>query len=115
MRDPQGHWTVSGTPAHAVRRQDLPALAYAGASLPMRAASVSPPTKLARLAATLLLVASLLPGASLVATAKTEPAYYDGKRLRFIVGSPVGGGFDTYGRFFARHLPRFIPGNPAVM
>src|SRR4051794_21094637 len=44
-----------------------------------------------------------------------QPDYYDGKRIRFIVGSPVGGGFDTYGRFFARHLSRFIPGHPAVI
>jgi tripartite-type tricarboxylate transporter receptor subunit TctC len=44
-----------------------------------------------------------------------QPSYYDGKRIRFIVGSPVGGGFDAYGRFFARHLPKFVAGNPQVV
>lgn len=46
--------------------------------------------------------------------APAQADYYDGKRIRFVVGSPVGGGFDTYGRFFARHLSRFVPGNPPV-
>jgi tripartite-type tricarboxylate transporter receptor subunit TctC len=31
-----------------------------------------------------------------------------------IVGSPVGGGYDLYGRFFGRHIARFLPGASAV-
>ena len=39
---------------------------------------------------------------------------YEGKTIRMIVGSPVGGGYDLYGRFFGRHISRFLPGAPAV-
>ena len=38
---------------------------------------------------------------------------YQGKTVRFIVGSAPGGGYDTYTRLIARHIGRFIPGNPA--
>jgi len=67
-----------------------------------------------------LLVAMLVLGSLLLplgsgSVAQAQPAYYAGKQLRFIVGSPVGGGFDTYGRFFARHLSRFLPGGPSVV
>jgi hypothetical protein len=67
-----------------------------------------------RLLATILLALCCVTVTAATAFAQSAP-YYDGKRLRFIVGSPVGGGFDTYGRFFARHLPTFIPGHPAVV
>jgi hypothetical protein len=67
-----------------------------------------------RLLATILLALCCINATAAPAYAQSA-SYYDGKRLRFLVGSPVGGGFDTYGRFFARHLPRFIPGNPPVV
>jgi tripartite-type tricarboxylate transporter receptor subunit TctC len=38
--------------------------------------------------------------------------FYKGKTLRVNVGSSPGGGYDTYARLIARHLPRHIPGNP---
>src|SRR5258707_293183 len=57
----------------------------------------------------------LVPDGLWLSAARADASYYDGKRLRFVVGSPVGGGFDTYGRFFARHLSRFIAGNPPVV
>ena len=41
-------------------------------------------------------------------------AYYAGKTIEFIIGSDVGG-YDIYARLLARHLPRFIPGNPAIV
>jgi hypothetical protein len=41
--------------------------------------------------------------------------FYDGKTLRFVVGSAPGGGYDTYTRMIARHLGRHIPGNPATV
>ena len=41
--------------------------------------------------------------------------FYKGKEIRLLIGTPVGGGYDTYGRFFARHLPRFLPGSPTVI
>jgi tripartite-type tricarboxylate transporter receptor subunit TctC len=32
-----------------------------------------------------------------------------------VVGTPPGGGYDTYGRLVARFLPDFIPGKPVVI
>jgi tripartite-type tricarboxylate transporter receptor subunit TctC len=41
--------------------------------------------------------------------------FYAGKTIDFIVGSDVGGGYDIYARAIARHLNRFIPGNPSIV
>jgi tripartite-type tricarboxylate transporter receptor subunit TctC len=40
--------------------------------------------------------------------------FYKGKTVRVIVGGSAGGGFDTYSRVLARHLGKYIPGNPAI-
>ena len=40
--------------------------------------------------------------------------FYRGKVLRIVVGFPPGGGADVYSRLIARHLGRFIPGNPTL-
>lgn len=41
--------------------------------------------------------------------------FYRGKRVSIYVGSDAGGGYDTYARLIARHLGRFVPGNPTVI
>lgn len=41
--------------------------------------------------------------------------FYQGKTVRFIVGAPAGGGYDTYTRAIARHLGKHIPGNPSMV
>ena len=41
--------------------------------------------------------------------------FYRGKTLTLIVGFAPGGGVDTQARTIARHLVRFIPGQPAVI
>ena len=41
--------------------------------------------------------------------------YYAGKTIDFLIGGDVGGGYDIYARVISRHLPRFIPGNPAIV
>lgn len=41
--------------------------------------------------------------------------FYNGKSIRFIVGFSPGGGYDTYTRTIARHISRYIPGNPATV
>ncbi|HEV8723689.1 MAG TPA: hypothetical protein VGW77_23975 [Candidatus Binatia bacterium] len=41
--------------------------------------------------------------------------FYKGKTIRFIVGAPAGGGYDTYTRAIARHLGKHIPGNPSMV
>ena len=41
--------------------------------------------------------------------------FYRGKTVTMIVGFAPGGGVDTQARTIARHLVRFIPGQPAVI
>ncbi len=41
--------------------------------------------------------------------------FYKGQQIKLIVGSGTGGGYDVYGRLFARHLGRHIPGRPNVI
>jgi tripartite-type tricarboxylate transporter receptor subunit TctC len=51
-----------------------------------------------------------------LAPAMTEAEdFYQGKTIRFIVGAPAGGGYDTYARSIARHLGKHIPGNPSMV
>ncbi len=38
--------------------------------------------------------------------------FYKGKTIRFVVGYSPGGGYDTYTRAAARHMGKYIPGNP---
>jgi tripartite-type tricarboxylate transporter receptor subunit TctC len=46
---------------------------------------------------------------------KAVGSFYSGKTVRIIVGFTAGGGYDQYSRLIARHLSRYIPGNPAVI
>jgi tripartite-type tricarboxylate transporter receptor subunit TctC len=41
--------------------------------------------------------------------------FYQGKTLRLVVGSDVGGGYDSYARTFAQHYRKHIPGEPTVV
>jgi tripartite-type tricarboxylate transporter receptor subunit TctC len=43
-----------------------------------------------------------------------EP-FYKGKTIRVIVGAAAGGGYDTYSRTIARHMGKYIPGNPTIV
>jgi tripartite-type tricarboxylate transporter receptor subunit TctC len=45
----------------------------------------------------------------------TTHEFYKGKTLRIIVGLAAGGGYDLYTRTMARHMGRYIPGNPTVI
>lgn len=51
------------------------------------------------------------------AGARADPVadFYKGKQVSLIVGYGSGGGYDVYGRLFARHLGRHIPGAPNVI
>jgi len=42
-------------------------------------------------------------------------SFYKGKRMKMIVASGAGGGYDTYGRLVARHIGKHIPGNPTMI
>ncbi len=54
------------------------------------------------------------PAAAKVDTKAVED-FYRGKTVRIIVGASAGGGYDTYSRAIARHLGKYIPGNPSVI
>jgi tripartite-type tricarboxylate transporter receptor subunit TctC len=67
--------------------------------LPLRAAALS----------------ALLVLAAAPAHADAVADFYKGKQVNLIVGYGSGGGYDVYARLIARHLGKFIPGNPTVI
>jgi tripartite-type tricarboxylate transporter receptor subunit TctC len=46
---------------------------------------------------------------------QTPEEFYRGKRMTMITSASVGGGYDQYARLLAKHMPRFIPGNPTIV
>jgi len=52
---------------------------------------------------------------SLASQARAAEDVFAGKQIEVIVGSAVGGGYDAYARFLARHMGRFLPGNPTLV
>ena len=49
------------------------------------------------------------------AAADSVADFYKDKQITMIVGYGTGGGFDVYARMVARHIVRFIPGNPTAV
>jgi tripartite-type tricarboxylate transporter receptor subunit TctC len=50
------------------------------------------------------------------APAPAGEASFAGKQIRLSIGfSSTGYGYDTYGRLLARHLGKYLPGNPAIV
>jgi tripartite-type tricarboxylate transporter receptor subunit TctC len=47
--------------------------------------------------------------------AQSVEQFYKNNDIHLLIGSSVGGGYDTYGRFFARYLPEFLPGARQVI
>jgi len=72
-------------------------------------------------AATLVFGALILAGAATADRAAAQEAqdpiarFYKGKAIELLIGSDVGGGYDTYSRVLARHLSKHIPGSPNVV
>jgi tripartite-type tricarboxylate transporter receptor subunit TctC len=65
-----------------------------------------------RLLALLLLAAFF----ATAAQAQTEPVSFAGKSIKLLIGfSPTGYGYDTYGRLLARHIGKYLPGNPTII
>lgn len=42
-----------------------------------------------------------------------EP-FYAGKVVQLYIGYSAGGGYDVYGRLLARHMGKYLPGNPTI-
>jgi tripartite-type tricarboxylate transporter receptor subunit TctC len=74
-------------------------------------------TTRARRMCVLLIVSMLgvLGGLSPGRAVDSVEAFYRGKTMQLLIGFGPGGGYDLYGRAVARHLGRFIPGNPALV
>ena len=48
-------------------------------------------------------------------SAFTQESFYQGKVIRIIVATAAGGGYDLYTRTMARHLRKYIPGEPTIV
>jgi len=60
--------------------------------------------------------ATVLCSMLMIGLAQAQPdAFYKGKTLRIIVGSPPGAGNDMRTRLFARHAPKHLPGKPEIV
>ena len=44
-----------------------------------------------------------------------QEAYFKGKQIRIVVGLSSGGGYDRAARLLARHMGKYIPGNPDLV
>lgn len=53
--------------------------------------------------------------ANMPVRAQSPADFYRGKTVSIVVGFPAGGGYDANSRVLARHMGRFIPGNPSVV
>jgi len=53
--------------------------------------------------------------ACLLAVPPETRGFTDGKTVTIVVGYKPGGGYDTYARLVARHLPKYLPGRPSVI
>ena len=65
-------------------------------------------TRLALVLAAAALAAGLPFGAA-------QSASFEGKTITIVVGFKAGGGYDRVARILARHIPKYLPGNPNVI
>ena len=49
------------------------------------------------------------------ATAEDAASFYAGKSIELVIGYPPAGSNDIYGRIAARHLGKYIPGQPSIV
>jgi tripartite-type tricarboxylate transporter receptor subunit TctC len=53
--------------------------------------------------------------APLHAAAETAAPFYQGKQIEIDINSSVGGGYDLYARLLARHMSKYIAGDPTIV
>jgi tripartite-type tricarboxylate transporter receptor subunit TctC len=66
----------------------------------------------------LRIIAPLFVAVGLPAPALAQPAvedFYKGRQINLIVGYGPGGGYDVVARLLARHLGRYVAGNPNIV
>jgi tripartite-type tricarboxylate transporter receptor subunit TctC len=49
------------------------------------------------------------------ASAQTAAEFYRGKTIELDIGTSAGGGYDVHSRLLARHMPKYLPGNPTIV
>jgi tripartite-type tricarboxylate transporter receptor subunit TctC len=64
---------------------------------------------------TIAILAFVVLASASAASAQSVADFYKGKTIQIMVGFGVGGGYDLYARALARHLGRYVPGQPAVV
>ena len=47
--------------------------------------------------------------------ASAQTPFYQGKTITMVVSSTAGGGYDLWARLMARHIVKYIPGNPSIV
>ena len=67
---------------------------------------------LTRSAAAILMLVSAMP---MAAQADAVADFYRGRTVNVVIGYGPGGGYDLCARLIARHIGRYIPGNPSVV
>jgi len=70
-------------------------------------------TKFARLSFAIAVVAAMMVAPA--ARAETTAEFFKGKTIRIIIGTGMGGSYGVYGQLVARHLGRFLPGEPTLI
>lgn len=69
-----------------------------------------------RLTAMLAAVPAILATAAIsVTSSPADDLFYAGKTITMSTHTAAGGGYDTYLRLLARHMPRHIPGRPTIL
>ena len=62
------------------------------------------------------MIALVIPLVGLAAVSRAAADdFYQGKTVNFVIGYPVGGGYDTYSRLVAAHLGGHLAGHPTVV
>jgi tripartite-type tricarboxylate transporter receptor subunit TctC len=59
--------------------------------------------------------AALAIGIAAGAAAQSPADFYKGKSVDLNIGYTSGGGYDVYARILARHMDRYLPGNPTIV
>jgi tripartite-type tricarboxylate transporter receptor subunit TctC len=49
------------------------------------------------------------------ASAQTPAEFYKGKTIELDIGTSAGGGYDVHSRLLARHMSKYVPGNPTIV
>ncbi|HSR55366.1 MAG TPA: hypothetical protein VLN73_03935, partial [Alphaproteobacteria bacterium] len=62
-----------------------------------------------------ILGAALIMSASVAVAADDVSDFFKKTRVKVIIGFSPGGGYDRGGRVVARHLYKYIPGNPSMI